>query len=265
MNLHKVFRKTWSQKNKSILVLASVLMGLTLSSCSLVSDWSTGDLTYGKKAGKPILSAKQNVDFKTISSFVFNDCLKCHSGTRDPQLTSLSVIRLKSAEIWESVRSNAMPPQRSGYSPLDECQKALLKNWLDQGAPESSTVTVADLGSVCVQNPPEDQKPPEQEKPILDMPLNYATLYKEIIQPKCMHCHDPNGGDWEAALYPLHPFEAFKNEKRMLSQDIKESKFYKAVTAPDSDRMPPADDSPRLEPEEVEFIKRWLEKGFPEN
>lgn len=245
-------------------ILGIVVVTFLLSACSFVTDWRTGDLQYGKGSSVPTISEKASVDFTTVKNLVFGDCLKCHNGTRDPDLRSLAIIRNQSSQILSSVESNKMPPSGSGYSSLGDCQKLILKAWLEQGAPEVGTVTVGSLGGACQQAPLEPVTPVDN-LPILLKPLNYETLYQRIIQPKCLHCHNSGPtGDFDASLYHLSPFEDFVKEKNMLNVDPTQSKFMSVLTNDDDSRMPPPDDGPRLSEDEIAFVKKWLEAGFPE-
>jgi hypothetical protein len=50
--------------------------------------------------------------------------------------------------IWTAVNasgSERMPPAEDGYEPLDSCQLAALKAWMDLGAPESSSLLLDSL------------------------------------------------------------------------------------------------------------------------
>src|SRR4029079_2426344 len=77
------------------------------------------------------------------------------------------------------------PPIRAPYKSLNQCQRALLKKWMELGMPVTSRVQVKELKE-CLGGPDPG------EKPILEMPLTYDTLKRRVLDRKCYHCHNPN-------------------------------------------------------------------------
>lgn len=215
------------------------------------------------------LSADQVVDAQIVQGFVLSSCVRCHGGTTQPILNSLDAIKMNIAKIQNSVNANKMPPSRAGYTPLTDCEKAILHVWVSEGMPTSSTTKVSTLPSCDSYEPIVKPPPVRPTKPppvaILDMPLNYQTLNTQILQKKCAHCHNPDGPDIMAAMYLFYPYSEITSHGRLLGTNRNDSNFVKMLEADDSERMPPADDSPRLSPEEIEFVKRWIDAGHPEN
>ena len=195
-----------------------------------------------------------------VQQSVLNVCLRCHSGTTSPNLSSADGLRANIAKIQNEVGSNQMPPSSSGYSPLGDCQKDILQEWVAEGMPDTSTHKVSDLPH-CQQGTP----PPATTTPILEMPLNYQTFNSQILQPKCLHCHNANSGDPDASGILLYPYNALTAHRNLLGPDSSHSKLFTLVSRTDEDRMPPPEDSAPLTTDQLEFIKRWIDAGHPEN
>ncbi len=96
--------------------------------------------------------AAEPVDFdQQVAPLLTRRCLDCHSGAAPEgklDLTSVeaaakggetgaAVVALKVDEslLWQRVRDNEMPPKH----PLDEAEKLLLKDWIEQGAKWGTT------------------------------------------------------------------------------------------------------------------------------
>lgn len=205
-------------------------------------------------------SENQMIDATTIQQSVLFTCTRCHSGTNQPYLGTAGDIQRNFAKVQQEVSANAMPPSDSGYRPLSACQKDILAKWAANGFPVSSTVRVLDLPSCAAAN-----SGPPVNQPILSMPLNYQTLTTQILQPKCLHCHNANSSDPDASQYLLYPFAKMAAHVNLLGVDSAHSKLYRIVSRTDDERMPPPEDSAALSAEQQEFIKRWLDVGHPEN
>lgn len=201
-----------------------------------------------------------NADF--IKDSVLSSCKSCHSGSTQPNLNSADAVIANIAKVQNEVNSNQMPPPSSGYVPLSQCAKDLLQEWVANGMPKVSNkkvITVTSCANGSASTP--------EKKNILEMPVNYQTLTTEILQPKCLKCHNPKGPDIMAADYLLYPYSEITNHGRLL--DIKDgvlkNKLYRIISEDDEDRMPPPEESGMLTADQIEFVRRWLEAGSPEN
>ncbi len=215
------------------------------------------------------ISADQTVNAKLIQNFVLASCVRCHSSTQ-PILNSLDAIKLNIKKIQSSVNANQMPPSRAGYSPLTDCEKDILRAWISENTPDESTIKVASLPTCEAYVPvvapkPVRPTPPKKPQTILDMPLNYDTLNTQILQKKCTHCHNADGPDIMAAMYLFYPYSNIISHGKLLGTNRHDSNFVKMLEAPDDERMPPAEDGPRLTDDELEFVRRWIDAGHPEN
>ncbi|MFZ3231499.1 MAG: hypothetical protein WA160_14930 [Pseudobdellovibrio sp.] len=237
------------------LTLLFAFSSLVLGSCNY-RESKVADKTA---APSVVFSDQTTIDATTIQESVLNTCIRCHSGTTQPNLSSIGGITASIAKINTEVTTNAMPPASSGYSPLTDCQKAILQDWVVAGMPSTSTKKVVDLAA-CHQG----SLTPPTEIPILNMPLNYQTLTAKILQPRCLHCHNVDSGDPDAADILLFPYSKLIAHKNLLGSDSTSSKFFTIISRTDEERMPPPEDSESLTADEQEFIKRWINAGHPE-
>ncbi len=95
-----------------------------------------------------------------------------------------------------------------------------------------------------------------------EAPLNYASLKKYVLKPKCMSCH--SGADAKPSKDPID-FSSY--EKAMVDRFIpllikgkpEKSRLFKSVH---SGEMP---EEGTLHPKEIEFIKQWIKACAPKN
>ncbi len=202
------------------------------------------------------LSLNTAIDFESIKTNSLSSCLKCHSGTQNPNLSTYSELKLHSALVSGEIATSSMPPAGSGYPLLENCQKDLYQKWVDLGMPETTTHTVAEVQSCrdVIGNPP-------NVTPILLMPLNYQTLNSKILQPKCLLCHSPSGEAKDLTFYPYNELAKLKEwNAPAISSAVVDEIMNK------EDGMPPPETKlGSLTDDEVEFVKRWIDAGKPEN
>lgn len=237
--------------------------GLLLSSCNYFLDWTPGDL---QTSSGVILSQNSTVDSMTIQQTVLRSCTKCHSGQKSPNLATLDDISRNIKAVLEAVNSNQMPPSFAGYSPLSDCEKNILMDWVASGMPQTSSKKISEL-SACHQGelqPAPAPPAPQEPASILEMPLNYETLTTQILQPRCLHCHNPDSEDGDAAEILFYPFAEITKNPKLLGTSSLGSRLYKVVSRTDDERMPPPEDSEPLTADQLEFIKRWVDAGHPE-
>lgn len=164
--------------------------------------------------------------------------------------------------VKTEIFSNSMPPAKNGYSPLSDCRKALFDTWVQQGAPERTTVRVGDLAACRgAEGGPQDDS---DATPIEQMPLNYKTLVSKVLQPKCINCHNPDSEDFDAAEILFYPYSEIVNNSRLWAGPGKSSKIVRSLTRNDEDRMPPPQEGGPLTRQEVEFVIRWIDAGRPQ-
>ncbi len=216
-------------------------------------------------SGQGSLSADAVISYEIVSSYSMHTCQSCHAGVSKPGLDSIDLVRANSSKVMTEVEGNKMPPPEKGYSSLSDCQKAIMKKWVDIGMPESSSSRVSELpecksiGSVT----------PPPIIPIELMPLNYETLNTRILQKKCLSCHTSDSKN-DAKDYPFYPYQALIDEAQSgleWAPPAIKNKVYRDITAPDGDdnlMPPPESKQARLTQEEINFIVRWVDAGRPE-
>lgn len=238
---------------------------LVLASCNYNTQKANSN-GIGGGPDQGSLSGNTIISFELVSNFSLSTCTKCHAGVNKPTLDSIETFRANISTVMSQVDGGQMPPANKGFSPLNDCQKALLRKWVDTGMAEKSVATVADVPECKTAGP--INTTPDPITPIELMPLNYDTLNTRIIQPKCIMCHDTGG---EAELYPFYPYSLMMDKDLGSGNEWKapgiQSKVHRAIIAADDDDdlMPPLDSKiPRLTPAEIDYIVRWIDAGHPE-
>ncbi len=100
------------------------------------------------------------------------------------------------------------------------------------------------------------------------LPLNYQTVYAEILDRKCANCHGA-GSSSKANGKPFAPYatmaEVNPPEKPdLMSTPASKSRMYRAITRLDKHRMPPPTIAGPLTQDEIDFIAEWIDAGKPE-
>ncbi len=199
------------------------------------------------------------IDFKSIQSVSLKVCLQCHNGQTTPNLSNYTSLRSNLNLVWSQVLTNKMPPPAQGFQPLSDCQKNLLKTWIESGAPETGNQLVVDIPT-C-----RNGASPAPENPLSQLPLVYETFATQILQVKCLKCHNPQSDDYDASTILLFPYSELTAHRDLLGTSAQNSKLIKILTANDDSLMPPADSNEsRLNPEQINFVRRWLDAGHPE-
>lgn len=239
----------------STTIFSALMLAVSLVGCNYsVVKKPPADVGQSNFGSETLISAD------LVQKSILGVCIRCHGGSTLPNLSSIDSIRVEIGRIANEVSTNAMPPPDAGYGPLSDCAKAILQEWIQEGMPAQSTKKVSTV-SACQQT---GVGTPAPAVPILSMPLNYATFTSEILQPRCLHCHNSNSSDPDAKSILLYPFTELASHKAVLGVDANHSKLYKLISRTDDERMPPPEDSEPLAPDQQEFVRRWLEAGHPE-
>lgn len=204
------------------------------------------------------LSSDQIITFDLIQSYSLVSCKSCHAGNKSPQLISRTDLQSHADLILNVIATNAMPPASKGYEPLTLCKKALLKKWIELGSPNESTVTVGQIADCKNEN----HQPNLPVLPIALMPLNYETLKTRILQPKCLLCHAAGG---EQSDLPFFPYKDLMMMDRLWKAPAETSKVFAEISNKEDGMPPPESKLTSLTDEEIDFVKRWIDAGNPEN
>ena len=187
-------------------------------------------------SSNPDTSFTEQINYQIILDKVMaKNCLNCHSvngGNRgnlnlEGYTNTLKNINL----IREEIISKDMP--KSPGVPLSSQQVELIIQWIDAGASEFG-VTLPP-----VPNPPATD--PSTPEPML---LNFETVMKKVIEPKCLKCHGVDSAT-NVTLINYSDLTTF-------AENIK--------TAVASGDMPRND---KLSVEQKKLILDWIQAGLP--
>lgn len=226
-------------------VLAPVIL---MSGCNYQMNKESTNLNTSLSMNVPI-------SFESIKTYSLSSCLKCHSGTQSPNLSTYTDLKLHSALVTDEIATSSMPPDGSGYPLLTACQKDLYDKWVDIGSPETTNHTVSEVASCrdVIGTPPD-------LTPIFLMPLNYQTLNSKILQPKCLLCHSSSGEEKDLSFYPYSELIKLKEWDAPAAQ----SSVLDEMMNKEDGMPPPESNLGSLTDDEVEFVKRWIDAGKPE-
>lgn len=199
---------------------------LILSVCGLIACGETGNLHFKEGA---LQSLDTEISFSTLRAEVLNSkCISCHSNYKE-----YAVVSENAEKILASVEAGRMP---KNSAPLSSAEISIIKNWINAGKPEGK----------------KDQKPlGESEK-----------IYAEILGPKCVQCHNPNG---EAKFLDLSTRQAIWDQRaEILNFDEPEKSYLMEVVTDPVEPMPPTySNLQRLTEEEVGKLTDWIRRGMP--
>lgn len=215
-----------------------------LLSCVLLS--SCGNY-FNQKMTEPAIDQstqdKLSSDFASVKEAVFSArCVSCHQ----QYSTYQGVIRELPA-IQAAVASNRMP--KSG-GPLTENQKSILSAWIAKGAPDEAG---------------------EPSQPNVPMALEptWESLSKNVIFPKCLVCHNPQG---QAKFLDLSNRQiifdnrnrTFGDGSKLIDLDMPEKSYLLQILKDEEEPMPPVwSNIPRLTQDELKTLNQWLSRGLP--
>ncbi len=181
------------------------------------------------------------LEFETVQKQVFtNSCSYCHS-----QYKTFEGVRLEVEQIKDSIEHFRMP-KNSG---LSQNKRNLLLGWIAVGAPEFKN----DL--------PGSYVPPVKE-------ATWKSLSQNIIVPKCVICHNPDG---QARLLDLSSKEAvlaakdrlFGDKKLLDTASPKDSYLLEVLNDPVEPMPPITSNLPRLNVDDISLVEKWIELNLP--
>ncbi len=276
-----------SKNISRLTLLCGAVSLLSLSSCNYSVAKKANGAAANNQTGLPTQNNGEPVfiDAALVQKSVLNSCVDCHgSGGKNPELSTVADLRSNVADAIGETDANSMPPSKRGYAHLTDCQKAILHKWSDLGTPTTSAVEITTLPACATALPAPSAPapapapaphppvasplPPSPSVPtsILNMPVNYQTFLTQILQPKCVTCHDANSGDPDAGDILFVPFAQITTKAKLFAGPSGTSRFLKLVTRTDGKQMPPVSSNmPHLNAEELAFVAKWIDAGTPEN
>lgn len=179
------------------------------------------------------VAVPMNVGFADIQKAVLTpSCLGCHA-TQFPHFSAYEDVKAALGEIQQAVFNDHSMPQSGS---LSDNQLAILKRWIDSGAPE-----VAQQGVSPAPTP----SPPPQTTP------TWAGLRRTLVNVSCASCHFPNNPDGRVDLTDVKTFKASIG-----------TILYVTLVEKDSP-MPPIDQAP-LTLDQKRALTEWVIAGQPE-
>ena len=212
------------------LAIAFALVVLTSAACNYNKLHDSAAATSGKIGTESL----DNVDYAFVQNNVIAPkCLACHSAAGGNQggtnLENLKAVRaLMSRVSYRAIERRDMPP-----SGLGERDLMILKNWIEQGAPESVVGPQEATSDSTIEQGPND----------------WAKIRDRIFTQKCLDCH--SGKNPEAGL----------DLSTLTSTKAKASAIFDRVIVQGNMPIAPY---PALAPRERRVLLKWFDLGMPE-
>lgn len=199
---------------------------LTLIFCTgLIACGETGNLHF--KEGE-LRSLETPATFESLRDLVLTpNCVSCHSGYKN-----FAEVHASAEAILASVEAGRMPKNAPRLAPAEV---EFIREWIDAGKPGPASAPV----------------PTEGEK-----------IFAEILGPKCIQCHNPNG---QAKFLDLSDRQKiWERRAELLNFDEPEKSYLMEVITDPDEPMPPAySNLERLTEEEVARLNDWISRGLP--
>jgi uncharacterized membrane protein len=222
-------------KTKTVILFLSSIL---LSSCGNYLDQKKSAPDSGQSIQEALSS-----EFLSVKEIVFSArCTSCHQQYNNYQ----GVIRELSA-IQAAVASNRMP--KTG-GPLTDKQKAILFDWIAKGAPDRAD-------NILGPQP-------------LPLAPTWKSLSENVIFPKCLVCHNPQG---QAKFLNLSTRQSifdsrnrvFGDGSKLIDLDMPEDSYLLQILNDSIEPMPPIESNiSRLTADEMNTLTQWLRLGLPE-
>ncbi len=209
---------------------ALIITLLVLASCSFREN---------KEGASQPLAGRGAVSYAKIQSAILKPfCVGCHGGMHAPNLSNYAFVKENLQSVGHSVLEKRNMP-KSG--PLSEDLMQLLKEWIDNGAPEFAETP-----------DPVPTTPVGGDRPV----VKWADVCREVFRPKCFNCHFDNNPQ---SISNLDNFDTFV--------ETVGTSFY--VTVVNSLMPPPPPGTPEGEPNpnkltraELEMFSNWIVDGM---
>lgn len=221
---------------KNLSVAALLLMSVFCISCN-----------YRINKKTPIQQSQSTLETKVTPNFlkIYQEiiepkCINCHDGSRAFSLKTYKKVFNARYDIYESVALSKTMPKNAQR--LSDIEIALLKNWIDAGAPE------------LVQ--PEETKTPQQAPPAEEAIVNWTLVKEQIFEPKCISCHRANNSS------EISNFEDYETVKATIPT-IYFSTVITDSMPPRKENMDPSNPNPLgLSREQKQLLSTWIIDGY---
>lgn len=181
------------------------------------------------------LQLGRTITFEEVRTRVLEPagCVSCHGQYKD-----YNSITKELEAIEQVILTDRMPPS----DPLDNEQKGIILAWISSGAPAGEIV----------------QAPVKEE----GLVPTYESINRNIIGPKCVACHSPQG---QVPFLDLSTRLAiFQQRNYLLNFDMPESSYIIEVITDPFEPMPPPESSfEAVTEEEVKVLTEWIRLGMP--
>ena len=225
---------------RAVLFVAAGMVFLEGCSFSLQKT-PEGASEGAESVGQSTSASGSSIDYARIRDQVLRPhCLSCH-GREAPVLLTFEQVKANLSEIERVVLSERSMPKAG---PLSAEKSAILKEWIQAGAPE-----VVEVPQTAPS--PEASSSPDAGSGS-NRPVTFAQLKEKVLDPACTSCHYPGNED---EITPLGDYENVKAVKGSLWGFT----ILKGT-------MPPKDE-PGIEPltlEQKQIISDWFIDGMHE-
>ena len=266
----------------SLSTAAIFAVGIALGGCTFKTSkvgGSAAPFDFFKVESYPL-------SYSTIDAAIIGpSCVECHappSPKHGIDLSSYTALRLNLQSAYdEAVNFQQMPPLPRPL--LNGCQAALLKAWMDAGAPQVGIQPVGVLpgcspAELNPANPPAEPSPqpipqpepqPEPQpvpQPVpptdlpLEMPATFDGYINNVYKPKCFSCHRAGG---DAEDHHIDTIDDLVADGNVMPGQGEKSPLFTKVIKIGKGQMPPAKavNIPRVTAAEADAIKRWIDAG----
>lgn len=197
-----------------------ILALLSILSCNsyIRKDKGDGVTLTAEEALNPSYATIQN---KIVQPY----CLSCHGSDGGVNLENYANVVRFINPMSASIEHGYMPPGQ----PLPNDLKQLLSTWVANGHPENGI--------------------PMTPPPPVDLVPTFASISKNILEPKCASCHDSSGDT------PITDYAYLKKSSWVVSNNLEKSLLYQSIV---KGEMPP---DGKLSDLEIKTINTWISNG----
>lgn len=187
----------------------------------------------------------RTIGFEQIKSKILTqNCLACHSGRKEPNLSTYAGVKSALSEIENTVNRKKTMPKKG---PLSISLQAYLQAWINNGAPEIASESEGDQPAT-----------PE----VIIRPVTFSVIKAKVFQTNCNSCHSiGNHAENQEPLTELETYKSTMSVKEWLDPIIFGGEG--DVSVPVEDRMPPPN-TPQLTNDQKSLLKMWFEDGYLE-